>query len=178
VADFDQALLALGHLPKSRDTLAQAIDLRLDLRNALNPFREDARILDCLREAETLAEALGDQHRLGQVAAHMTQYFWAKGDYERALTSGQRALAMATDLGDVGLNAMAHLLQALALAKELGMRPLQAHCHRGLGTLYAQRAQRQQARTALSMAIDMYRAMEMTFWLPQAEALLAQVEGQ
>jgi DNA-binding winged helix-turn-helix (wHTH) protein/tetratricopeptide (TPR) repeat protein len=65
--------------------------------------------------------------------------------------------------------------QALALAEELGMRPLQAHCHRGLGTLYAATGQREQARTALITAIDLYRTMEMTFWLPQAEAALAQV---
>jgi hypothetical protein len=56
------------------------------------------------------------------------------------------------------------------------MRTLQAHCHRGLGTLYATTGQRQQARTALMTAIDLYRAMEMSFWLPQAEAALAQVE--
>jgi tetratricopeptide (TPR) repeat protein len=71
-----------------------------------------------------------------------------------------------------------HYLQALALAEELGMRPLQAHCHRDLGTLYAATGQREQARTALSTAIEMYRAMEMTFWLPQTEAALAQVEGR
>jgi len=63
--------------------------------------------------------------------------------------------------------------QALALAEELGMRPLQAHCHRGLGTLYAATGQREQARTDLSAAIDLYQAMEMTFWLPEAEAVLA-----
>jgi tetratricopeptide (TPR) repeat protein len=66
--------------------------------------------------------------------------------------------------------------QALALASELGMRPLQAHCHRGLGTLYAKLGQREQAQVELSTAIDLYRAMEMTFWLPQAEAALAAVE--
>jgi tetratricopeptide (TPR) repeat protein len=65
--------------------------------------------------------------------------------------------------------------QALALADELGMRPLQAHCHRALGTLYAATGQREQARTELSTAIALYRAMDMTFWLPQAEAALAQV---
>ena len=65
---------------------------------------------------------------------------------------------------------------ALGLAEALGMRPLQAHCHRGLGMLYATRGQGEQARTALIMAIEMYRAMDMTFWLPQAEAALAQVE--
>ena len=64
--------------------------------------------------------------------------------------------------------------QALALAEELGMRPLQAHCHLGLGTLYVKTGQREQARTELSTAIELYRAMDMTFWLPQAEAALAQ----
>jgi tetratricopeptide (TPR) repeat protein len=68
--------------------------------------------------------------------------------------------------------------QAFTLAEELGMRPLLAHCHRGLGMLYAKVDQREQARTELSAAITMYRAMDMTFWLPQAEAALAQVEGQ
>jgi hypothetical protein len=56
------------------------------------------------------------------------------------------------------------------------MRPLQAHCHRGLGTLYGATGQREQARTELAVAIELYRAMDMTFWLPQAEAALAQVE--
>ncbi len=68
-------------------------------------------------------------------------------------------------------------LQALALANALGMRPLQAHCHRGLGTLYAALGQRQQAHTELATAIELYQAMEMTFWLSQTEAALAQVEG-
>jgi tetratricopeptide (TPR) repeat protein len=68
--------------------------------------------------------------------------------------------------------------QALPLAEELGMRPLQAHCHRGLGTLYVATGQREQARAELSTAIEMYRTMDMTFWLPQTEAGLAQVEGR
>ena len=55
------------------------------------------------------------------------------------------------------------------------MRPLVAHCHLGLGTLYAKIDRREQARAELSAAIALYRAMEMTFWLPQAEAALAQV---
>jgi tetratricopeptide (TPR) repeat protein len=71
--------------------------------------------------------------------------------------------------------AEAHYHHALALAEELGMRPLQAHCHLGLGSLYTTTGQRHQARTGLTTAIDLYRAMDMTFWLPQAEAALAQV---
>ena len=57
------------------------------------------------------------------------------------------------------------------------MRPLQAHCHRGLGTLYSRVGRAQQARAALGTAMVLYRAMGMTFWLPQAEAALAEVSG-
>ena len=74
--------------------------------------------------------------------------------------------------------AEAHYGAALALSEELGMRPLAAHCHRGLGTLYAKIGRLEQARTALTTAIELYRAMAMTLWLPQAEAALAQVEGR
>jgi Flp pilus assembly protein TadD len=55
------------------------------------------------------------------------------------------------------------------------MRPLTAHCHRGLGAPYAKMGRREQARTELSTAIELYRAMAMTFWLPQAEAALARL---
>jgi tetratricopeptide (TPR) repeat protein len=68
--------------------------------------------------------------------------------------------------------------QALALAEDLGMRPLQAHAHRSLGTLYATIGRRAEARAELSTAIDFYRSMEMTFWLSPAAAALAQVEGR
>ena len=56
------------------------------------------------------------------------------------------------------------------------MRPLQAHCHHSWGMLYVKTGQPEQARTALSTAIELYRDMDMTFWLPQAEATLTQVE--
>src|SRR5262249_33957629 len=74
--------------------------------------------------------------------------------------------------------AEAHYQQALALAEELGMRPLVAHCHLSIGTLYAKMGQRAQARAELTAAVELYRSMDMTFWLPQAEATLAQTEGQ
>jgi class 3 adenylate cyclase len=64
-----------------------------------------------------------------------------------------------------------------ALAMQAAMRPLQAHCRLGLGTLYAGIDLQEQARAELSAAIALYRAMEMPFWLPQAEAALAQVGG-
>jgi len=71
--------------------------------------------------------------------------------------------------------AEARYQEALMLAEALGMRPLQAHCHRGLGTLYTKSGRPQQACAELSTAIELYRAMDMTFWLTQAEAALTQV---
>jgi hypothetical protein len=71
--------------------------------------------------------------------------------------------------------AAAHYRQALALAEELGMRPLAAHCHLGLGVRYQRIGKREPARATLSTAIEILRAMGMTFWLPRAEAALAKV---
>ena len=58
------------------------------------------------------------------------------------------------------------------------MRPFQANCHRGLGTLYATTGPADQARAALLTAIELYRAMDMMFWLPETEATLAQVDAR
>jgi class 3 adenylate cyclase/tetratricopeptide (TPR) repeat protein len=406
VGYFEQALSTLPQLPETRNTCEQAIDLRLALHSALFPSGDYKRILASLCEAETLAAAFDDPRRLGQVSIFLSRHFYFMGAYDQSMASGQRALALATADGDVGLQALAnqrlglaygaqgdyrhaidcfgqtvaalegtrsrehfgqillpavhswarlaechaelgtfaegrtlgeeglriaeavdhpgslmiaswgigllalrqgdlpralpllkraigicqeadlpvffprmaaalgaaytlagrvadalplltqameqttaretvafpalcslplgeaHLLagrleeahtlaeraralarehqersnqawvlrllgeiaarrepqqvepaeahyrQALALAEALGMHPLQAHCHHGLGTLYAATGQREQARTELSTAIALYRAMDMTFWLPQTETALAQVEGR
>ncbi len=71
-----------------------------------------------------------------------------------------------------------HYQESLALANDLHMRPLQAHCHRSLGILHHHTGQAEQARVELATAIEMYRAMEMTFWLPETEAALTEVEGR
>jgi class 3 adenylate cyclase/tetratricopeptide (TPR) repeat protein len=99
----------------------------------------------------------------------------ARGD--EALALHQFGVLHAHAAPPDAVQAEAYYQQALALATELGMRPLQAHCHRGLGTLYATSGQPEQARAELSTAIEMYRSMAISFWLPEAEAALAQVEG-
>ena len=67
-------------------------------------------------------------------------------------------------------SAEAHYRQALARADELGMRPLVAHCHLGLGKLYRRTGDRAKAGEHLATATTMYREMDMGFWLEQAEA--------
>jgi hypothetical protein len=64
--------------------------------------------------------------------------------------------------------------QAFALAEDLGVRPLAAHCHRSLGELYIRLGRRDDTRVELSTAIARYRTMNMPFWLPRTEAALAQ----
>jgi len=104
---FEQALVALHHLPDSRATRQQALALRFDLRNALHPLGEFARILDHLRQAEPLAEALGDHRRLGQIADFMTCCLLPLGASDSALAPAQHALTIATTLEDVSLQVTA-----------------------------------------------------------------------
>ncbi|HEY3068017.1 MAG TPA: adenylate/guanylate cyclase domain-containing protein [Methylomirabilota bacterium] len=83
-------------------------------------------------------------------------------------------------LGEIGLHgetpdvgeATHRHQQALALATDLGMRPLVAHCHLGLGKLYRRTDKREQAQEHLATATRMYREMEMTFWLEKVETEL------
>jgi predicted protein tyrosine phosphatase len=63
-----------------------------------------------------------------------------------------------------------HYRQALARADELGMRPLVAHCHLGLGKLYCRTDNRAKAEEHLQTATTMYREMDMRFWLEKVEA--------
>jgi class 3 adenylate cyclase/tetratricopeptide (TPR) repeat protein len=129
-----------------------------------------------LGEAQMLVGRLEEAHALAERTLALTRERQERGHQAYALRLlGE--IAAHRDPPDVDA-AAAHYRQALALTEELGMCPLQAHCHHGLGTLYAAAGQWTMARTVLTTAIEMYRAMEMTFWLPQAEAALAQVEGR
>ena len=107
VTCYEHALEAVAQLPESRDTRAQAIDLRLALRNVLWTLGELGRLFVTLQEAEGLAEALGDDRRLGWVSVYLLAHFAQVGDPERALAAGQRALAIATTLGERGLTVVA-----------------------------------------------------------------------
>jgi tetratricopeptide (TPR) repeat protein len=126
-------------------------------------------------EAYFLAGDVEEADRLAQQALAHSRHRKMRGEEARALwLLGE--IAMRRDPPDVA-QAEAHYQQALALAEELDMRPLQAHCHHGLGRLYRQTGRAELARVSLAAAIGLYRAMDMTLWLPQAEAVLARVEG-
>jgi class 3 adenylate cyclase/tetratricopeptide (TPR) repeat protein len=129
-----------------------------------------------LGQAQMLAGRLEEAHALAERALAHARQHQERGNEAYALhLLGEIAAHRAPPDVD---QAAAQYRQALAVAETLGIRPLQAHCHHGLGTLYAQLGQREQARVDLATAIDLYRAMEMTFWLPQAEAALVQTDAR
>jgi tetratricopeptide (TPR) repeat protein len=105
---------------------------------------------------------------------------------DRALTlsrnckeRGHEALALHL-LGEIAARdpdevkaAEGHYREALNVATDLGMRPLVAHCHLGLGKLYRRTGDRAKAAEHLTTASTLYREMDMGFWLEKAEAEVA-----
>jgi tetratricopeptide (TPR) repeat protein len=120
------------------------------------------------------------------------------GRVEEAGAVAERALALSRECSEHGheawvlrllgeitvrrdpLNAEAaeqHYHKALALASERGMRPLVAHCHFGLGTLYRRTGKQQQARDHVTTAATLYREMDMRFYFERGEAELGSLPG-
>jgi tetratricopeptide (TPR) repeat protein len=124
--------------------------------------------------------------------AHLCEAHLLGGQLAEAREFAERALALALQRAERGVEARVrcllgaieaqaprqgdrpraedHYTAATALAEELGMRPLVADCHLGLGRLYRRTGRRDQAREHLTTATAMYREMGMTYWLEKAEA--------
>jgi class 3 adenylate cyclase/tetratricopeptide (TPR) repeat protein len=168
---------ALGAAYTLAGRIAEALPLleqALERATVQGLMQDQARRVAWLSEALLLADRLSEAHTLAQRALDLARAHRERGNQASVLRLF--GAVHARHAPPQAVQAEAHYHQALALADELGMRPLQAHCHRGLGTLYAMTGQQEQARTALSTAIEMYTSMDMTFWLPQTQATLAQVE--
>ncbi len=156
--------------------------------------------LSRLAEAEQLLECDTAQgfvithgwacHALGRAFLHLGRLTEAQRLANRASASLVRQPGFAAHarhlLGDIAAHAdrfdadraEAHYREALALAGELGMRPVVAHCHLGLGKLYRRTGRHEQAREHLTTATTMYREMDMRFWLEQAEAAMREPSGE
>jgi Tfp pilus assembly protein PilF len=111
------------------------------------------------------------------------------GRTEQALEQASRTLEAARTLGERGVEADAHHVQAdilgtvpdrvsrataslevaLALSEQMGMRPLTARCHLDLGVLVGATGDRTSARAHLAVATDLLREMRMNFWLDRAQ---------
>jgi len=110
---FEQALTALAHLPESREMREQAVDLHFHLRISLVALGEHERVLEHLRTAEALANALGDDRRLARVSVYIARELSAQGEHEQAVTACDRAIGMARTRDYYGLEVTATLYMGL-----------------------------------------------------------------
>jgi tetratricopeptide (TPR) repeat protein len=169
-AQLGYAYVLAGRVTAGLPLLEQAVQQVTALRSSSHPrwvawLSEAYCCAGRWEEASHMAERTDELSRRHQGRGHQAYALWLRGEMTAQHTSPEAD------------QAATHYRQALVLAEALGMRPLQAHCHRGLGTLYATTGQAEQARAALSTAMALYRAIDMTFWIPQTEAALAQVRA-
>jgi tetratricopeptide (TPR) repeat protein len=103
VAAFDRALEMFEQMPEDGAKLKAAIDLRAVVLNALLPLGDHARMVRTLREAEQLAQSIGDERRLGVVQSNLAMGLWLSGENDQALELAERAAALADRLGNEAL---------------------------------------------------------------------------
>jgi class 3 adenylate cyclase/tetratricopeptide (TPR) repeat protein len=132
---FEQALDALRRLPEHPDRVAESLDLRFNLRNALEPLGEQARIGALLDEAEALAEAVGDQLRLGRALAFKVMQVGRAGDFGAAIQAGRRALAIGESQADIAIQVVANGYLGLAYVARGECREGIMHCEAALALI-------------------------------------------
>jgi class 3 adenylate cyclase/tetratricopeptide (TPR) repeat protein len=164
-------LSALGEAYALAGRLGEAVPLMEEAVGLCRARRLRAWVAPILRRFGEVA-LLGGRHGEGRAAAE--EALTVAREYgERSHEAGALRL-----LGEVAEDrdppnapgAEARYREALSLAEELGMRPLVAHCHLGLGKLYYRTGDRAKAEQHLTAAAAMYREMGMGFWLEKAEA--------
>jgi tetratricopeptide (TPR) repeat protein len=187
------------------ETVAQASDLPL-LANTAKAFTGYAYLhvgnLDeaaaRLERAIAYNDATGFMTFQSMSLIYRSEAHLRSGELERAAAAAERAAQLTSEsrqdayhawalwmLGEVAAHpahlrtelADARYREAIRLATELGMRPLVAHCHLGLGKLYRRTDTREHAQARLTTATNMYREMGMTYWLEQAEAEMGALAG-
>src|SRR5262249_10764690 len=97
VACLDRGLESLHHLAPGDDATRAGIDLRLSGLAPLLPLGNQERMVKLLREAERMAESIGDRRRLGAVYSQLATALWMASEHDRALEAAEKALALAQD---------------------------------------------------------------------------------
>jgi tetratricopeptide (TPR) repeat protein len=177
--------LPFSDLPFSVASSAWILAQLGEENEALKRLQEGEQLVDRHASKGIIVPTAWAYHSLGRAALLLGRLDEAKRLGDRAVEFSLHQPGFAAHalhlLGDIAAHpdrfdaerGEAHYRESLALAEPRGMRPLIAHCHLGLGTLYAKTGQWKKARTELGAANDRYRTMGMTFWLPQTETRLA-----
>jgi tetratricopeptide (TPR) repeat protein len=148
-ACFEQALDALQRLPDHPDTIAESLDLRFDLRTSLMPLGEFGRLWTVLDEAEALAEAVGDQRRLGHALNYKAMQFVHAGDLGAALKTGHRALAIGQSQADVALDVVANWYLGTAYVARGEPREAVRHCEAAIALIPEDLSQERFGQTSI-----------------------------
>jgi class 3 adenylate cyclase/tetratricopeptide (TPR) repeat protein len=110
IGALEQALVALDHLPSTPETKREAIDIRLDLRGSLQPLGELRAIHDHMRVAEGLAKELGERERLARTYSYLCSYFATTHQPDAGIESGESAVALAEETGNLGLQVLSTMM--------------------------------------------------------------------
>lgn len=149
VAYFERALEVFALLPSDKRSLATAIDLRFDLRNALVPLGRQQRNLEELLVAEKIAEELGDERRLAQVLSSMSNCYGNIGRPDLALAAAERSLELGQRVGETKL-LLVGSLSAGEIYRALGdYRKAQAYLSRVIALIDPREAQSPQGQVGL-----------------------------
>ncbi len=156
---------SLGRVDDALSLLGQAVERAASIKLMANhPLR-----LVRLAEAHVRAGRSENAFPVAAQALDLSQEQRERGHEAYALRLLGEVWAT---LGDRDLGrAEEYYRMSLALAEQLGMRPLQGHCHLGLGRLARLRGDGETARAALTAAHDLFREMEMTAGLLQVESV-------
>jgi tetratricopeptide (TPR) repeat protein len=198
--DFDLAIPLLEQTLSRCQVSYVPLDTRL-LTSAIGyAYALSGRVADAiplLEQAVRQAETLKVLFRYALWLAWLGEAYLLAGRTDNAREFAERAVEHASTYKEPGFQAYALRLggdiaahgggptveqaeavyrQALTMADALEMRPLQAQCHLGLGKLYRRARLLEQAQHELSTAMGLFRAMEMTFWLRQTEALFRRMD--
>jgi tetratricopeptide (TPR) repeat protein len=173
VSESSRAMAQLGYAYLYSGCIAEALTLLEQAVERPTMRRLYTLQVSWLGEAYLLASRTEEANQVASRALRRARDKKERG-YEAWALRLLGAISTHKDPPDVG-EAEGHYRQALALAEELGMRPLIAHCHVGLGKLYRRIGSRQQAEEHLTTATAMMREMEMGLWLEKAEAELQEL---
>jgi tetratricopeptide (TPR) repeat protein len=132
---FEQALAALRWLPENPDAIAESLDIRFDLRNALLLLGETGRMGALLDEAEALAEAVGDQHRLGRALIYKVIQLGQAGNLAAAIQPGLRALAIGESQADIAIQVGANSYLGRTYVARGECREAVRHCEAALALI-------------------------------------------
>jgi tetratricopeptide (TPR) repeat protein len=153
------------------------------------------RAIEILNEAVSTAAAMELMVDQAMRLVHLGEAYLCIGEVEQATRLADLALQTSLDhhqygagawtqwlLGEINTRAdnlgaaEGHYRKAMALASKLGMAPLVAHCHFGLGKGHGGASNNEQSREHLVAAAGLYRTLEMPSWIREIEMTLQRLQ--